>query len=206
MYNNGIYISRKYKREDYKKLDLKLESSREDWKKAVDILDDRIYGRYLRPIENMIKGFNEYNGEEIFINYGFSIMAINCLLIETLLQFKEGINEVPIGQNKTKYIEFLTNNRPFSAKFDNDTAEMFYKNIRCGILHSAQTKNGSQLTFYNPKVIELINDNESIRVDIGKITDLIKEYYKNYRSQLFDGSQTLIRENFIKKMNHIVEE
>lgn len=211
MYNNGIYISVKYKKEDYQNISLEVDSPKEDWKKAVHILDDRINGRYLTPLKKMIKGFTDpttsvtgsVKGEENFINYGFIAMTTNCLLIETLLQFKEGKDK--IDNNAKQYKEFLLNNIPFSSKFDEITAKRFYKDIRCGLLHSAQTKNKSELTFYSSSLIEKINGDKSIRVDIGKMTEIIEEYYKNYRSQLLDSNQETLRENFINKMNFIVD-
>lgn len=87
------------------------------------------------------------------MNFSFSIMALNCLLIETLQHFYLGIDETPTRINKTNYINFLTSRKPYKSKFNNKTARNFYKGVRCGILHQAQTKRNTQLTLYNPDMV-----------------------------------------------------
>lgn len=52
-----------------------------------------IRGRFLEQIQCMINDNN-------LMKDGFSIMALNCLLIETLLQFKYGLDQTPARQNK----------------------------------------------------------------------------------------------------------
>ncbi len=77
-----IYISQKYKKTDYKNLNLELNSGEEKWETAINIFEDRIYGRYFKSIDILL------NNNDLDTT-GFAIMAINCLLVETLYQFKE---------------------------------------------------------------------------------------------------------------------
>ena len=46
-YNSEIYLSPNYKKDDYRDLHLTLNSSETVWNKAIDILADRIEGRFL---------------------------------------------------------------------------------------------------------------------------------------------------------------
>lgn len=69
---------------------------------------------------------------------GFSVMALDCLLIETLQQFKKGESDTPRGCGEKYYVEFLTDTS-FNEYFSEDMAKKFYKHIRNGILH--QTEN-----------------------------------------------------------------
>lgn len=50
--------------------------------------------------------------------------------------------------------------KSFSEVFDSSKAERFYTDIRYGILHSAQTKNGSQLTYKKSYLVELFMEEE----------------------------------------------
>lgn len=63
-----------------------MDSSDISWNKAICIFEDKIRGRYLDVISRI-------DNNDCLHNDGFVIMALNCLLIETLLQFKNGWNE-----------------------------------------------------------------------------------------------------------------
>ena len=57
----------------------------QSWKRALEIFDDRIQGRFFEPI-------NTLKGKDINQN-GFAVMALDCLLVETLYQFYSSITE-----------------------------------------------------------------------------------------------------------------
>ncbi|CEI72916.1 hypothetical protein [Romboutsia hominis] len=193
-YLGDSYVSLKYKKEYFNRLNLDLSSNHEEWNIAIDIFDDRIRGRYLNVIESMIRN-NNINRD------GFAIMALNCLLIETLLQFKRGWNETR-GSNKQAYTNFLLEEFPshFSSPL---LAEIFYTHIRCGILHSAQTKKGSKLTFNKSYVVSF--DENNLSVDVENITIMINTYYDNYLCKLRDENNIDIRKKFLKKMKFLCD-
>lgn len=129
------FISPEYERGDYLNLKLNENSDYDIWEQALKIFEDRIQGRFFDSIKILIKDKNKN---------GFAVMALNCLLIETLQQFVDGVDTNDRSMNA--YTNFLR--RELFDVFDTEEkAIMFYKNIRCGILHSAQTKNGSQADF-----------------------------------------------------------
>nr|WP_318000329.1 hypothetical protein [uncultured Faecalibacillus sp.] len=203
--NGKIYISQKYRKTDYKNLNLELNSDEEKWETAINIFEDRIYGRYFKSIDILL------NNNDLDTT-GFAIMAINCLLVETLYQFKEGLKKTE-GNNRTAYTNFLNEIMPIIFE-DTNKSKMFYKDIRCGILHSAQTTNGSQLTYNKNYVVELFDNNKKIRVDIINFSKEIRNYYEYYVRQLKNPEETNsaynresmnTRLNFIKKMNYICE-
>lgn len=63
--------------------------SNSNWEKAVKIFRDRIYSKYFTPIESLIDG-NPKKTEEIRKGEGFSIVTVQCALIETFAAFREG--------------------------------------------------------------------------------------------------------------------
>lgn len=189
-YNGQTYISIEDTKEDFKKINLRVASKNEDWNKAINIFKNRISGRYFNAIDIMIEDRNIIEG-------GFVIMALNCLLIETLFQFVNGYDVTPSG-NKENHSNFLCE----CFDVDKSIGHKFYKDIRCGILHSAQTKNGSQLTFDNEYVIKM-EDDKTLRVDIINFTAVLRAYYLKYIEDLNKNCDDTIRFNFIKKMNYI---
>ena len=81
----GIKISPQYYQKDWRDLELD-KNCEKSWKKAYEILEDRIYGRYFHQIETLDKNSNRSVGTFS----GFAIMSISCLLIETIEQFYNG--------------------------------------------------------------------------------------------------------------------
>lgn len=196
-HRGDAYISVNYKKEEYMFLELSPYSTNSNsWRRAIDIFEDRIEGRYLKVLSNLMYQNN-------LMRDGFVIMAVNCLLLETLLQFKMGWDETPSGQNKRSYTIFLKEAFPTVFK-TNKSAEKFYTDIRCGILHSAQTKKKSKLTFDKNYVIDLVNyENEDyIYVDVYNMTQVIEKYYLNYVRNLKIEKHN-DRFNFVKKMDYI---
>lgn len=128
-------------------------------------------------------------------------MALNCLLIETLLQFRYGWDETE-GGNRKSYSGFLL--REFPRIFNEKLANRFYSDIRCGILHSAQTKGKSKSTFNENYVakLEKIENRDYIKVDVRNITLEIENYYSRYKERIIDNLDD-VRENFRKKMLYI---
>lgn len=185
-----INISPQYSREDYHNLNLSLSSDDSTWTLAVNILKDRIKGRYINQIDMLASDINAN---------GFTIMALNCLLIEALYQFENGLKETT-GSNTTSYANFLR--KIDSTAFFNDAiAKDFYTNIRCGILHSAQTKAESRLTDREGFVI--VVENNVLIVSVKGVVDLVKSYFDSYCAKLLNPSEVKLRENFIKKMTYI---
>lgn len=109
-----------------------------DWTKLADIVPvfmERITDWYVGPGSALAADWHN----------AFSVMAIDCLLIDTLAQFEKGKDE----SDRTTFIEFVKAKLPQFAvalrpairrpgKPDITTpAEALYFGFRCGILHEA---------------------------------------------------------------------
>lgn len=186
-----VNISPNYNKDSYLNLNLTLQSNEADWNTAVAILKDRIEGRYINQIDLLS---NDVNAN------GFTIMALNCLLIETLYQFKEGKDKTPARQNKEVYSDFLM--QEFPREFNSQRiAESFYTDIRCGILHSAQTKNESRLS--DREDITVTFEGNTLVVSVKGISSLLKTYFDHYLQRLVDPNEVTLRNNFINKMKFV---
>lgn len=126
-------------------------------------------------------------------------MAMNCLLVDTFYQFENGLEKTK--DNKNCYVTFL---QKYMCRIIScaDMAERFYKDIRCGILHSAQTQNRSMLAFENGAAVEYINGHASIKVNIVKFSDELGGYFREYIERIRSGEEKT-QENFITKMHYV---
>ena len=192
--NNRRYIGENETRDDYIRLDLRMSSPILDWERAIEIVRGRIEGRYLDPIRTLIQADVNKNG--------FAAMALCCLLIETLLQFREGFPQTPDRQNRQWYSNFLQTQ--LGHIFNRQMADRFYKDIRCGVLHSAQTKNGSCLTFGTDYTARILG-NDVMMVNVQGMYQELDRYFGQYCYELMDSDNIDLRENFIKKMDDITK-
>jgi hypothetical protein len=71
--------------------------------------------------------------------HGFSIMAVSCLMIEALESFEQGWRSTR-RKSRESFRRFFTGNH-LLADFEL-LADEFYDNVRCGILHQAETTGG----------------------------------------------------------------
>ena len=77
-------------------------SANNDWERMVDIFEDRMESTFLRPIRLVA---NDYHIGEFS---GFSRLALDCLIVETLNQFYHGLDETE-GQHEMAFWKFFKN-------------------------------------------------------------------------------------------------
>ncbi len=170
-------------------------SKEEDWQRAVDIFEDRIRGRFLDIVDG-IQG-------KLFA--GFAVMALDCLLIETLQQFFEGVHETPSSQSGEYFKKFLTQTA-FGEDFDEDMAEAFYRKIRCGILHQAEIRGNSRLRIDVPDLVRWTDDRRGLIINREKFHEKLVGIFQEYLARLRDGADPGLRGRFKRKMDAICEE
>ncbi len=189
-YNDVMRISPQYSVCDWKALTF---SNEEDWQKAIVIFEDRIRGRFLKFID-LIKDDNFS---------GFAVLALDCLLIETLQQFREGEEETPSGKARKYFVRFLTKTS-FREFLTEDTAGKFYDQIRCGILHQAEVKKNSLVRIsQNEPLVKLTEDGEGVVVNRKSFHEHLVKVFEEYLSCLRDPSNKDQRYKFKKKMDCI---
>ncbi|PFW53928.1 hypothetical protein [Priestia megaterium] len=217
MFKDELYLSPKYTLEGYKELftNLTVNSDSRDWHTAIEIFRDRIDGRFLRVTKKLLK---ECEGNES-LSTAFSIMALNCLLIETLQQFYMGSDE-SLRPNKEAFVNFLMNSPYFNESnksyqkrhkkelgngFNRDYAEKFYENVRCGLLHQAQTKKNAVISYYTPHMVDTETHDGWVLYDVKKITESLEKEFKRYIERLKDPVQEEVRDSFCKKWKFIIK-
>jgi len=176
---------------DWKEIDFSQEPG---WQKAIDVFEDRYRGRFL-DIVNMI---NCRNGA------GFAVMALDCLLIETLQQFREGVEETPWKQSGKYFQRFLTQTS-FKAHFNDDLANDFFKQFRCGILHQAEVKKSSKIQIKDEIPLISRDGKGGVIINRRKFHEMMERVFQEYVDALrkTDPPNQLLRDNFQKKMNAI---
>ncbi len=188
-------ISSKHYISDWKNLNLD-EPQSPDWVEAIEIFKDRIAGRFIVPINALIK--YERSRQPCERRCGFVIMAIDCLLIETLQAFRWGklLSEYDPTE-ASLIVKFLRKSPRFN--WEDWKAYRFCKDIRNGILHQAETKNDSLIRSDGPLVTGDENENGLI-INRTKFHEQVEGAFTDYLDELREESRTELRDNFRKKM------
>jgi hypothetical protein len=169
-----------------------------DWAKAVDILAARIHDRYIEPVDFLI--VSEANKPPSERRFGFTVLAIDSLVVETLGAFIEGLEDTE-GKSKKTFCTFLRTRKQFGAEFTtDDLAKKFYEQFRCGILHQAESGGESKVWSVGPL---LRVEGNAITVNRNKFHDCVKAEFQTYLSELRDPRNLVLRENFRRKMGFI---
>jgi len=177
--------------EDWRAIDFTQEAG---WQRAIEIFEDRIRGRFIDVAEHI----------EHLPAAGFAIMAIDSLLIETLQQFREGVDKTPSRQGERYFREFLTQTL-FGGYFNEEQANAFYDQIRCGILHSAESKQNSRiLTRSSVPLVDRLDDG-SLVINRRKFHAVLLQVFDAYLVALRknDPPDQELRKKFKKKMSNI---
>ena len=198
-----------------------------DWQSAINIFRDRIEKKFITPLK-LLKDYGDNDG------VGFSIVAIECLLIETFAAFRSGKyfnhsysekNGIPYqyGDSKSLFVEFLTTVAPFNAQFsplkqkeiDNKSnlfsAPEFYTDVRCGLLHEGKTKKDWTINLRpkeEQKGIFLGRNKNQLKIYRTVFLTKLEAYIKFYvETELVDNCEKAdeFRRNFARKMDHLYE-
>lgn len=183
-----MQISPRFEVGDWKALDLTKSS---DWRKAVRMLEDRLNARFFDAVAAI--------QDQDFS--GFAVLALDCLLIETLQQFKEGVNETPRRKVEGYFVNFLTT-PPFRAYFTKTSASMFYQHFRCGILHQAEIKGSSRVWRVGPLVAPT-SDGKGLVINRKLFHSVLRRAFAAYLRTLRSRTDATLSQNFIQKMGYI---
>jgi len=184
-----------------------IDDNSDNWTNGISVIKDRFESRFFNQIDK-IKD-DEFSG--------FVVMSVDCLLIETLMQFYLGVDNTEInyrGNQWKAFKDFLKNSSHFNSDFKtNKICETFYKQFRCGLLHQAQTKEKSLIKICQTDFLALADTNNP---EVGLIIDrtqfhnkLVSEF-NEYIQKLTNNENNFLGDNLrikaIDKMKIICTE
>jgi len=192
-----MYIAPETHADDWKKLDL---DKPENWPAAVSIFEKRIRGRLTDAIEFLIADDEARAATER--NRGFAVLALDCLLIETLQAFRGGLTDTR-GKSKELCVQFLTESTAFKSFFTSvDIATRFYYEFRCGLAHNAQVFGDGRVWSVGPL---LALNGTQITVNRTAFHQAFVKELEEYLVALQRGADRPLRSNFRTKMDFIAE-
>lgn len=182
--------------------------------KLATLVYDRLYGRYLKPFD-----FKDNQYEKSYKN-GFAIMANCCLLIEAIISFKEPTLKSTFGKSERCFGIFFTSEDKFKefksggltlAEYRDFTIGMtknnkgipqeFYQSVRCGILHSGETRNSWKIT-RNGDFFDEPNRRINATKFLNRLKSVISGFKKELEGENFDTS--VVWKIYLDKIKDII--
>lgn len=162
-----------------------------DWLTAIQILRDRLEGRYFRFLHHLIEDPHS----------GFIVLSVDCLLAETLAQFRAGFTSG--DSRRGRFIkQFLAGPR-FHHHFDEQARTRFYEDIRCGLLHQAEAKQMWLVRRNQPEMLQKVETESGYIIDVQKFHAAVHDSFEDYCEELLDPSCVELRSNLWIKMDDI---
>jgi len=192
----GIELAKGFTIGDYRRLELDL-GSEENRRKVAEFIEKRFRERYISPLRSIPKENRN----------GFSIVALSCLMIESLGCYQlgwEGTHHKseprrdPRNNDKSEraFEEILK-----KESFEGIDYKEFYHNIRCGILHQGETYGGWRITRRG----NLLIDSENRILNANLLLGAVEKALVDYTSRLKELDQDdLLWMNLRKKMEFII--
>ena len=197
-----VKIAPGYDNSDWKAL--KLDRAAPDtpnWRTAVGILKARIHDRFLDPADALIELGKKYRPQR----FGFAVLAIDFLVIETLQGFRDGLvdHKRKSGELFTKFLtgwDVFTNCVP-RDRDPQTLARQVYHDYRCVLLHSGSTKctfrvgvSGTAFAF---------NGEDDVKINRTELHKNLKRAFTLYLDELQAPDGKDLRRNFKIKMDGI---
>lgn len=197
-----LEIARGYSAEQWKALRLEPDApDTADWQTAIAILDTRMRRRFFDPVDALI-ALEEAKGEKTF---GFAILAIDCLVIETLQGFREGFVNHD-GKSTKLFTSFLKGWDSFKSCLPQGgdaekLALRVYSDCRCALLHSGATDGELRVGISGPTFC--FNGVHVEWINRTLLHENLKREFDGYVTSLRAKGGELLRRNFKKKMDAI---
>ena len=159
------------------------------WSLKPIFIRDRLRERYVNPVEKLRPQAKN----------GFMIIALSCLLIETLESFYLGWGSTK-DKSKRAFLSFFARQPRFRSIQEADKADSFYSDVRCGVLHQGETKNGWTVVRSGPMFDGLSRINATIfHRELSRALD---DYCRDLESPA-PGNR--VRARFNRKMRAVLE-
>jgi hypothetical protein len=207
-------------------LSQQLDGNESTWAEAIGVFERRMRERFFSSIDALFAADTKPDSPSPDLTHapdcipGFSIMALCCLLIETLQGFREAPPSAenpagpctfpsgpcikpPSGTNQ-QFIKFLS--RPaFGEAFNGKVARSFVSGIRNGIIHEAETRKWV-IWREEPAGEIAAHKDDGYALNRSLFYAAVKKEFESYLRELRDPVNKELRLRFKEKMDDLCGE
>jgi len=180
----------------------------EKWKVAIDGIHARFNERFVKPADAIQEKDRDDPDQHYPEGRGFAIVALDCLLLESLYGYGQGKHT---GERQTgkAFEHLLVNDVPFAGRFPKHLASSFAKAVRHGLLHDGETRHG-WLIWQRPD-----DGGDAIVEDLGdgrfalyrdNFHAAVKSHLEEYFQKLRKPGEVQLRSNFRTRVQQLCDE
>lgn len=195
---NPVNICCGFSDDNWKDLRKQIDAGDESaWQSAVGVFERRISERFFDCIDVLIAA----DLKSDTFTPGFSIVALCCLLTETLQVFRQKPKNKLATSDQFK--QFLARAGFSNAFADPKIAESFVVGVRHGILHEAETRGW---VIQRDKPTGQIIEERGGRYALNRTEfyAALQKEFRDYVRELRDPANLALRIRFVEKMDEIV--
>jgi len=156
----------------------------------ISFIYHRFNNRYITPLRSIPKDLKS----------GFLMIAAICLLIETLETFYCGEKDSK-DKSRKRFEDFFEREKAAFKEFNGYSNE-FYYNVRCGVLHQAETRKGYRILRVKSALFDPVNRTVNANALLEAVELSIKRYVDLLTIKPFGDD---VWKNALKKMRFICE-
>jgi cation transport regulator ChaC len=164
------------------------------WDTTLRALRRRIDERFLKPIRELGRVDNRH----LPYRPGFAILALDCLLIDTIQSFREGRVATGEASPAQSFKNFLS--APRFSDFKSKDRGDFFHHVRNGILHNGETRKDWKVRIDTTRILERTPTMRTINRRLFHAA-IIREWRDLYQT-LRSGNQK-VRAQFLRRMDSI---
>ena len=120
-----------------------------EWTRVLGALRARLYERFVDPIRRLERCDKQ---DPLPMRPGFAILALDCLLIDTIQSFREGRATTGEVSPALSFKTFLRDGADFS-EFNSADRDDFFKYVRNGLLHNGETRENWKVRIDTPRLL-----------------------------------------------------
>jgi hypothetical protein len=121
---------------------LNAETYNDDWETAIAAIEDRFNQRLITPVD-AIQALDAMDSHAFPEGRGFAIVALDCLLLESLYRYEAGRRTRSSGETSAAFEALLSSKTQFAEAFAPEgRAASFSGAVRNGLLHDGETRGG----------------------------------------------------------------
>ncbi|MGB6194056.1 MAG: gamma-glutamylcyclotransferase family protein [Terracidiphilus sp.] len=165
------------------------------WRKVVCAMQRRIEERFLRPIQELAR----FDDEDVLpFRPGFAILALDCLLIDTIQSFREGRAETGEVSPAVSFKAFLKS--PRFANFKSKDRGDFFGYVRNAILHNGETRKDWKIRIDTKLMLERNPSTGTRTINRQQFHAAVSEEFRDLVTLLLSGDAPA-RESLLRRLD-----
>jgi hypothetical protein len=167
----------------------------EAWREVIGAMHRRIQERFLTPIQELAR-FDDQ--DTLPYRPGFAILALDCLLIDTIQSFREGRVSTGDVSPAHSFKTFL--NAPRFSEFTGNDRGEFFHHVRNAILHNGETRKDWKIRIDTERMLERNPTTKTRIINRQRFHAAVEQEFKDFVA-LLEAGNAHAREQFLRRMD-----